>query len=184
MKLSNNKGFTLVELVVVIFIMAILGATMIANFRAGERSKRVQIAFDTAVNAVRNAQNFTLAGKAVSNSSCTQGKSPLGYEVFFSSGTSISLYGIDKCNVANLIESYPYPRNTAAGGYRVDGASPSSFEIKFSTPYAQILAAQDATTPNSKTFGNFGTATVTFQSTDGNVSKILTIDGIAGRIGE
>lgn len=71
-KLKNNAGFTLFELLVVIFIIGILTTTMIISWRRGARGTTLNRAAQTIVQNIRKAQNMAIASTEF------QGEVPLG----------------------------------------------------------------------------------------------------------
>jgi prepilin-type N-terminal cleavage/methylation domain-containing protein len=81
---SNNKGFTLIELVVAFSIMAILGTIGIASFVSYSRSQALQQATNELVTTVNTAR-----AKAVAqvNDACSGGVLN-GYDVVLTKGTN------------------------------------------------------------------------------------------------
>jgi prepilin-type N-terminal cleavage/methylation domain-containing protein len=187
MRLIRKKqlGFSLVELLVVVSIIAIIAGITVANYRKGEKSKRVTIAADTVVNALRNGQNFALTSRQILTSSCNQGKAPKSYLVFFSPAQNIDLYGVDKCDEAALIESYDYPVGVQiqANGYKLNGSPVSALQFNFATPFAKTTVSQD-TAVNNGVFVDFVSSDITVESEDGEFIRAVSVDGISGRIGE
>ena len=117
-----QKGFTLIEMLVVIAVVTTISAISVANFRNGEKQKRVVLASEIIVNALRNAQNFSLTSRQIQNAGCYS-NTPIAYSIVFPNvpATSILLYGYDKCgNERNLIETYNVPVNTSITAYSVD----------------------------------------------------------------
>ena len=182
----NKRGFTLVEMLIVIVITGIIATVSIANYRQGERQKKVAIAADTVVNSIRNAQNFALTSRQILGSTCAQGKAPASYLIYFSVTSQMELYGIDKCNNFNLIENYTYPPGTRVsnGGYLADDVVVSALQFKFTPPFAKLTLSTNSSGANAGTFSSFTTAQILVQSTDGQINKAVTVDGVAGRIGE
>ena len=60
---KNNKGFTLIELIVSIAIMAIIASVMLANYRVGGSSEELNAAAQNLVSEIRKAQAFALGYK-------------------------------------------------------------------------------------------------------------------------
>ena len=184
--INSIKGFTLVELLIAIFIMTVIAGINIANFRATEKQKRVVIASDTVINAIRNAQNFTLAGKNTKNASPAC-RVPQYYYLSFNYSLTFAIVALNNntsiCGTTvDTIESYALPTNTRirANGIKLNGVSATSnMSLFFTPPFASLTAGID-----SGGIGTFTTATITVESTDGSVSKTVTVDGVAGRIGE
>ena len=180
--INSIKGFTLVELLVATFIMTVIAGVSIANFRATEKQKRVVIASDTVINAIRNAQNFTLAGKNTKNAN-TACRVPQYYYITFAYASVATLYAFNNCSTAEQIETYTLPANSRikANGLKLDAATANiNLILVFYPPFAAIKAAVD----NGGTYNPFTTATITVESIDGSASKTITVDGVAGRIGE
>jgi prepilin-type N-terminal cleavage/methylation domain-containing protein len=184
---NKQAGFTLIELIVSIFIIGILAGITIVNFRASERPKRAQLAADTYINAIRNAQNFTLTGKKIDASTCVingvADKSPQFYIIDFTVSQTSDLYGIDKCNQAYLIERYTLIGGTRIrqNGYVLNGTPAPAMQLRFAPPFGAI-AASTSTNLNQGPFAAFTTATITIETTEGSNSKTITVDGVSGRI--
>ncbi len=60
---KNNLGFTLVELLVSIFIIAIISGIFLANYNFAEKSSGLSMAAQKLVSDIRQAQNFALGLK-------------------------------------------------------------------------------------------------------------------------
>ena len=85
----NNKGFTILELLVVIFIVALLSGTMLANYRQGNRSSELNMAANGLASDIRLAQNRTLGAVKYGTSTPDGGwgvhidlASPKSYKIF------------------------------------------------------------------------------------------------------
>lgn len=181
-KSSSQRGFTLVELMVVAFIMVILSTISVANFRQGEKRKRTAIAADMVVNAIRTAQNFTLTGKNTNNANPAC-RVPEYYLVTFNYTNTFSVAGYNNCDTVDVVETYSIPANSRikASGL-VLGSTPAvtNMSIMFLAPFAIPKALTDGGT----IYNTFTTATIAVESADGTVVKTVTVDGVAGRIGE
>ncbi len=188
---KHQNGFTLIELLVSVFILTMLTAIVIANFRIGEKSKRASAAKDIVLNAVRNAQNFTLTSRQISSSSCAPGgvpdKSPIGYRVLFvtSSNTAV-LYAQDKCLALHVVETYtlPFGAQYVANGIGVTTTSGTTsygtVQIKFDAPFAPSAYATAAGA--SPAFNVFQSAVINITDDAGNNARTVTVDGVSGRI--
>jgi hypothetical protein len=163
-------------------ITAIITGINIANFRAGEKSKRVQLASDTVINAARTAQNSTLTGKAIS-SSCANHKA-VSYILRVSNPTTWVVWGEDSCGSFNAVESYTLPMGTTNSvNLTIDGSIVSGLQIKFVPPYG-IMTASSHVSLGSGPFNAFTSINIPVQTTDGSIIRTVRIDGVAGRIGE
>lgn len=182
----REKGFTLVELLVIIFIVSMISAVSIANFRQGDRQKQAVIAFDTVSNALRVAQNYTLSGRSTNNPSAAC-RTPQYYAVNFTYTNTMTITALNNNNAGcgstpDVIETFRLPPNTRirASGMLLNGiVANTNMVIQFRLPFAAVQASKD-----SGTYANFTTARITVESTDGSVSKVLTIDGVSGKVGE
>jgi prepilin-type N-terminal cleavage/methylation domain-containing protein len=172
-KKYNDSGFTLIELIVVIFILVIISSIVIANFRGGETNKSVTIAADTIVDALRTAQTDTLTGKNTgsSNPNC---QIPLAYYVDFQFSNSFNLYADDSCSTTEQIQTYTLPINTTITN--LNGAN-SDLKIKFWLPFA---------TPPQEIIDNnttgFTSASIAVKATNSSYTKTVIIDGTTGAI--
>lgn len=181
----TQKGFTLVEMVVAIGIMAILATVSIASFSRGNKSKKVQLAADSLESAIRTAQDLSLNPKSVATISCAD-KVPSEYHLLFDSSSSKAVLGVvDKCgNPPLVIANYEILDGVqirSANGLKIDsnsaGGSGGTIEIEFLPPFGNTKASL-----NGGSYASFGQATIILESTDSSVSRNIIIDGISGRV--
>lgn len=83
-----QKGFTLVELLVVISISMVIGAAAIMNFTGGERANAVTRAADLILTKVRSVQN-----KATTVAQ-GNGNVPCGYGLHYQNETSLKIFSV------------------------------------------------------------------------------------------
>lgn len=76
-KIFKNRGFTIFELLVVIFVIALISSILIANWRRGEEQYRLQGAIQEIVQNIRKAQEMALAGVE------HNGQVPQNYGLYF-----------------------------------------------------------------------------------------------------
>lgn len=60
---SKNRGFTLVEMLVVIFIIGFVSSILVFNWRKNEKEYQLQKAAQMIVQNIRKAQGLALSGK-------------------------------------------------------------------------------------------------------------------------
>jgi prepilin-type N-terminal cleavage/methylation domain-containing protein len=60
---TNNRGMTLIELIVSISIVALISGTVLANFRSGERTNNLNVAAQKLASDIRQVQNYTMSLK-------------------------------------------------------------------------------------------------------------------------
>jgi prepilin-type N-terminal cleavage/methylation domain-containing protein len=179
--MKQTKGFTLIELLVAMFILLMITSLTLANFRSGERQKRAVIATDTVVNALRNAQNFTLTGKNTTNStpSC---RTVREYIITISYSSPVNLSAYNTCGTLDPVETYTLPAGTRikASGLVLDGTTAaSSLSFAFYPPFGIVKANR-----GSGAYNNFTTARITIETLDGAFTRTIEVNGVSGRIGE
>ncbi len=188
-KKYTQTGFTLLELTITIAILGLLSTLMLANFRQGEKIKRVAISVDGAVNLARLGQNYTLAGKQVQNNGGCASNAVADFRYYITTtSTTIDLYADSQsCGSPILMDSYTLParvqHKTSGIAYTVcnpgcNTSNVNTLHIKFLPPFGKMMASTNGTT-----YTNFSTADITFQSDDGTKQKGFRIDGVSGRIG-
>lgn len=184
----GHGGFTLIEMLVAIFIMTTLTFVSITNMRKGERQKRVAFAADGVVNALRVAQNYALSGKVLPESATCANRSPVAYKVSFNRASNEYVLSVeDYCNTSPspVVERYTFPENTSirSGGMNICNPGCNSSEVvvvRFVPPFGKMTVASSA----SGSFAGFNSVTVTVQDLTGTLQKVVTVDGISGRVGE
>jgi prepilin-type N-terminal cleavage/methylation domain-containing protein len=185
MKQTRKNGFTLIEMIIAIFILAIISITSVAAFRRGQARKNVNIAADTISTVLTNGQNFALSARQIENSTCYLGKAPKSYVAFFDHPDIVELYGIDKCDGINLVEKYSIPLKSRfhGDGFKIpDLKDPSTpLSIKFTPPFAEMTAAEGV---NSRHRWFKAATLVVVSSEYAEIEAEIEIDAVSGRIGE
>jgi type II secretory pathway pseudopilin PulG len=87
--MKKLKGFTLIEVLVIMFIITTLSIVLVVNWRKNEKRYQLQRSAQEVVQNLRKAQNMALAGKDTCNQepSCTI---PPNYGVYFGKTTLTS----------------------------------------------------------------------------------------------
>lgn len=70
-KTKNKNGFTLIEVMVVIAIIGIMTSISIVSFVTSRRNAALEAASREVESVLREAQNYALSGKNLTNPSCT-----------------------------------------------------------------------------------------------------------------
>jgi prepilin-type N-terminal cleavage/methylation domain-containing protein len=180
---KSGAGFTLIELIVVIFIIGMLSTVMMANFRAGEKQKRVQLGADQTLSAMRTLQNVVLSGKQIGSCPAT----PNYYASVAYSSSSVNLYcsGIVfqtikmpsdvriKASSISIVTSLS--TNTAANGALIFIAAP------FASMKACPSQSGDTCLSGIGSEAAFQTISFIIESLDQKFSRTITINGISGR---
>ena len=189
---TSLKGFTVIELLVIVAVMSFMGASMLANQRQGERRKSITGAAQEAVTVLRRAQTAALAGETY------QGCPTAAFLVSFNtSETGNGLYRICAvlpseinnppsflgCANNRIVEEIQLPRNVIVGRIAIRNSTGCSFtkpdasSIIFSAPYGDIrIIASDgedfshcnvAVSFVNRTSSYFGTSDVWIYSQSG-----------------
>jgi prepilin-type N-terminal cleavage/methylation domain-containing protein len=194
-KIKNSQsGFTFVELVVALFIMATLSAIMVAGFNQGTKSRAVTLGGDVVSNSIRTAQNQSQNPQVIPNaiSPCAPPDNvPSEFHIKFDTTTTIlnySFFEYAKCenppSTPIILQNFGLPRNVQlrkADGLLVDGVSlgndGGTLEIKFLPPFGKLSVSK-----NGGQFVNFTQAKVIVETPDGAFMKTITLDGLSGRV--
>ena len=86
-KLQSQFGFSIMELIVVIFIIGLMSTVMFANYRQGERDTTLEYAAQGIAQDIRHAQNLSLAGTKLSD------EDTWGYGIRFENNKAYFIYG-------------------------------------------------------------------------------------------
>jgi prepilin-type N-terminal cleavage/methylation domain-containing protein len=195
LKIFPQKGFTLIELGIVITVMAIITLTMLASFRVGDRNKRVYLASDTIMSAIRQAQNYSVSGKQIpsqltpiSGTRCGTDNSATIYLLGMNSTQGyVSVIARDKCNAVFEIDRFNLPANTRirTGGIVVNGCNPTNCSVNpvaasiiFTPPFGGMSLAIGAS------IYSFSYIDVTVEDNTASKNRTLRVDGVSGRITE
>lgn len=111
-KFKGQKGFTILELMVVVFIVAILTTIYLAGYRSGEKSFRLQRAANKLASDVRRAAELSMSAKD-SKSSCAgitasaygiyaEFATPASYKLYADTVGGDRLYGSSDCVIENI----------------------------------------------------------------------------------
>ncbi len=179
-RFSSQRGFTLVEMIVVIAILAMLSALVVANFRNSEKINAVRLGAEQFVGALREAQNDALAQKRVGDPS----KVPAGgfgvyvnkaalsgditFTLFADNGSVLGEY-----DAADRILRQPetLPRYSKFARIRVGDTTVDELSVIFKPPQGEVIFG------NMGVVADSGVAAFVIQSTDPNVlaAKAVTV---------
>ncbi|OGE74075.1 MAG: hypothetical protein A3I07_01340 [Candidatus Doudnabacteria bacterium RIFCSPLOWO2_02_FULL_42_9] len=175
--LKSGAGFTLIELIVTIFIITLIAGVSVANYRKGERSRQAAIAADGVIGAFNFTQNLTLSGRQTSNNNASC-RTAAYY--FLRVDTSTNIYEVKARNICagdDLIETYSLPGNVRFREITADATSYVWTETRFALPFGQITFDSDlGVIPGNPTLN------IVVETLDGSVSRTITVDSVTGRI--
>lgn len=183
MKQTSTKvflGFTIIELVVSIAIMATLTTIILANFRSGERSRRVQFAADQIVQDFRSIQNSVQTGAVSLNTTCAQGKIPANLFITIPTGAvGYDIMARDKCGSAFSVRTSTLPAQTRITSLSLNNSTANSVTVRTDPPFATLRACVNA----SCSPASFSEVKITVGlSTDASISREVTVNGLSGQI--
>jgi prepilin-type N-terminal cleavage/methylation domain-containing protein len=180
------SGFTLIELLVSLFILVVLTTIILADFRRGEKQTRVRLSADIVTTAIRTAQNYTLSGKQLDQSTCTIGgvleKSAVAYYAHFHVNDVPHVHAEDKCGIHHRIGNFPLLQQVRlkSDGLIIDGAALTEMRVVFYPPFGRLRGS--AFGDGSPIYQDFSTMSITVEYIDSSISRTITVDGISGRI--
>ncbi len=134
--IKNQSGFTLIETLVSISIIALISGIFIANYRGAEKRSNLNLAAQKVASDIRFAQNYALGLQEFNGSS-----PPGGWGVYFTAASSQYIIFADT-NAPDGNQNY----DGASEMFRlldlpdgitislIDGASPASVSIVFDPP--------------------------------------------------
>lgn len=198
MNTKKQPGFTLIELMIVVFVMALVAGALIVNFRQGEQQRRVSLMRDTVISAFRTAQNYTLSGRQIpppaqaphvrGNARCVNDNAALSYWVEFTASNDFDVMAEDRCGAVMLVQRFkgiaqtrfltanPFALTTGTGT-----TNSTTIAIRFTPPFG-VMSSTAAVGPLPASFNSFISATITLEHQDGVRQRTITVDGISGRI--
>ena len=127
-KLIDNTGLTLVELLIVMFIMGVLTVVVIVNFRHGTYMNDLKQASTELLQNLRLAQQYTIGGNSIN---------------YCRAGSSINEYGIciDDASCGGAVDSCH--NGVPLGGYAINVASTENYQLFGDTDENEILSSPD-----------------------------------------
>jgi len=127
---SNERGFTLIELMVVVAITVIISTMVLANMKIGGRSRDVNSSAEKIAGVLKQAQMMALTGKTMGGA-----RPDYGYGVYFDTSTDPDSY-------------YLFVNDNDGANYQYDSGSDTiiqsftlSRQVNFKTPptYTSII---------------------------------------------
>ncbi len=169
-RLNHHSGFTLVELLVVMFIVGLLASLVLANYRSGQKKYALEQATQKLVSDIRKAQNMAISGVEIPGQ-CSVADPCSGYGVSIrkSSNNFYRIFG-DKVDNSRyqpadaLIEIINLPPDIEI---KATSPIPSKTDIIFEPP-----------APTTFINGNTGVGilgTITLEIVDTSLTKTVTV---------
>jgi len=178
MRTNKQKGFSLVEVSIVMAIMVLLGAAIAPRYSAYKKEKSMSYARTQIVNDVRYVQSYTLSTKKFKDGTSPTG----GFGIHFVKGaTTYTVFG-DKIHSGvqpNHIYDSTYPTSSAECEFLetiqlVDGITITNLRVNKSGTWITLNSVDYVTVPP---YGK-----VYIDNTNTNVTLEITFsNGVAGR---
>jgi len=163
---NSRFGFTMIELLVVIFIMTLLTSLVTTNFQRQRQQQEIQASSSDLISKIREIQSNLLGGKVVP----AAGKAAEAYQIVFTPGSTAFRVDYNAGGATTTLETVSLPTPNVVIDQIVPG---SANPIYLRAPFGKITAG--------------GVANLTIQidlkhSKSGNVRSVI-IDGVSGKIG-
>ena len=179
----KKKGFSLVEMLVVIFISALLSTLIIVNYRAGQEKYNLGQAAQQLASDIRRIQNSALTGRI-------QGAdTPVGYGIYIKSVTQYKLFYNSTLIPPAWAERYKETGSPSSINIDIINLSSGLTFNAGSVGHCVFFAPPDPTTFIDGNSSGPGSSPITFTLCPSNCScpggcsnkKTITVD-IGGRI--
>ena len=184
--MKRRPAFTLIEILIVIFIIGILAVVAISSYGAARQRAKADLIADTLLNTIKEQQNAAQSG---------QGTVPLCYGVYFDANSqpqvqtvtapyqsiSTDQMSADYCDMNNKnLQDFTALENFTITDVNAFGTSQNSYLIMFKPPQASVVGG-DLNTPQSLEAQSNSMITISFQSADGLEKRTIGFDVATGR---
>ena len=185
--IQNQKGFTIIELITVIFMMAILLSVFLASYSANSGKRNLTLAQSNLLSDLRKAQGFALSSRNYS------GSTPASQWAVYFDTTNNQIYKIRTYDntLSQNVSDYTtinLPSNIYIKTISVKKTSGTSYcaqtlSVLFTVPYGRVNQTYNGggscATAATNSEANDVT-TITLSTTDNASTNTIIINGIAG----
>lgn len=164
--LTNQSGFTLAELLIVIFIMGLLTSLTLVSYRSSEKRYALNQATQQLVSNLRKAQSMAMSGVGIRGQYCGY-----GIKVDFGSSPSSYIFYADKsgdCQISNN-------KYDASDDIIETINLPNQIIIQASSLADLFFKSPDPTTYIDQVSISGVSRTITLEVEGGSLNKIITI---------
>jgi prepilin-type N-terminal cleavage/methylation domain-containing protein len=146
-KIKNNKGFTIVELIVTFSVITILASYMILYNKTNKSQIILSLEQAKLVDALNTAKSLTLSTYVENNSSC-------GYGVYINNYNTYTLFKYGNPSISNCSEQIntSTPLNTVTGNWIVIKTFTLDKNIEFNSNISKTLHMIFFVPPDPKIF--------------------------------
>lgn len=131
----NSKGFSLIELMMVIIIMGVAATIVVAGYSKNRSSKALQLGAKQIASDVRMTQNYTFGSLGFVTG---------GYGIRFSSSTNPDKYivfgddGNKTYDAGEEFQTMSLPDGVTVQSLKIDSVSFSNVDVVFASPYGEV----------------------------------------------
>jgi prepilin-type N-terminal cleavage/methylation domain-containing protein len=181
-KTKNQKGFTLLELIISISMMMILTSILLVNFGTISKNGHFNTTVDTLISNLHKSQSLSISSRDVAGTP----SSAYGLE-FVAGNTAVSynLFIEDNKGVRRNSNISSFPQGIYISSIEVltQGASgdvianPSNITTRFTVPYGRVTQSYTGASNQQDT-----QVTLNLTTADGSKTRKVIINGITGNI--
>ena len=164
---NKQTGFTMIELLVVMFIITLLTASVLVSYRSGQRKYVLTQSAQQLVSDLRQAQNMTISGVDISSyhGYGIHAKDNDNFYILFADENGDSVY---KASNDTIIKTVNLPNLI-----KIDSVSPSSkLDVFFKSPNPITYIN------NNFSIGQVGTIVLEIENTSLNKTITVTTAGL------
>ncbi len=182
---NNRRGFTLLELVVAVFIMSVLTAMTVANFHRGVQSDDLRRAASEMTSILRKAQNFSQIGSQdIPDEMTNTGRFGVHFDLdeprhyslfldFMGEGGAVVVDGQYQSEERLPNSTYDLPQGIIINNLSLENSN-NAFDVVFVPPKPTILF-NNSTTEDT-------VAEITLQQSSTSNIKTIKINRLSGQI--
>jgi prepilin-type N-terminal cleavage/methylation domain-containing protein len=192
LKIQSQSGFTLIELITTIGIMALILSLTIANIHGSDASRNVSLAQSNLISDLHKIQAY-----AVNSEDYSANVTPSSaWGIATTSSTAYTIQSFDNTINQNvqLVSTVQLPTNVQFSSIQIQRPNgggtvcPTSFAVQFTVPYGRVLTSYSGPSCSNNSNIVSGTLepndiiTVVISSTTGSASQNVVINGISGNV--
>src|SRR3989338_3188251 len=137
---SKSRAFSVIELLVVLFITFSIATALVTNYRKGTRDNNLRTGSQEIVSVLRRAQSGVISGLQYNNATVAN----LRVSFDKSSNTSYQMCAESDYCAANVLEQVALPENTYLDDLIIEGQGVlNRADAIFSAPFADISFKTD-----------------------------------------
>lgn len=164
-----QSGFTVIELLVVIFIIGLLTSLVTTNFEKQRQQQEIHAAAADLISKLREVQSNLLGGKVISGGT-TAAKA---YQIALTPGAATFRIDYNAGAATTTLETVSFSKNTLISQILVGGTPRNPANVYLRAPFGKITVEGSA---------NQNIQIDLRHQTSGQTRSVL-IDGISGKVG-